>query len=196
MKIVLFSSDIALISRWEKFIQDRQYTILDNEDELLNIENSILILSSCTNIKNKIQKIKQLKYNNNKIIVLEREPNLLNAKRYLYLSIDGYGNSFMSVSFFKSAIESVENNLVWVLPNITQSLIKDIPKIENTNDRILEKLTSSEKKVAEFLKIGYKNQEISDELDISVNTVKKHIKNIYNKLNINSRVSFTKLFIQ
>ncbi|WP_418180732.1 response regulator transcription factor [Aliarcobacter lanthieri] len=195
MKIILFSSDIALISRWEKFIQDNESSILYNEDDLLSIRNSILILSSCTNIKNKIQKFKKIKDKNNKIIVLEREPNILNAKRYLYLGVDGYGNSFMSLSFFKSSIEAVKNDYVWILPNITQGLIKEISKFENTNDKILEKLTSSERKVAEFLKIGYKNQEISYELDISVNTVKKHIKNIYNKLDVHDRISFTKLFI-
>ncbi|MFV7790268.1 response regulator transcription factor [Aliarcobacter lanthieri] len=195
MKIILFSSDIALISRWEKFIQDNESSILYNEDDLLSIRNSILILSSCTNIKNKIQKFKKIKDKNNKIIVLEREPNILNAKRYLYLGVDGYGNSFMSLSFFKSSIEAVKNDYVWILPNITKGLIKEISKFENANDKILEKLTSSERKVAEFLKIGYKNQEISYELDISVNTVKKHIKNIYNKLDVHDRISFTKLFI-
>ncbi|WP_418178836.1 response regulator transcription factor [Aliarcobacter lanthieri] len=195
MKIILFSSDIALISRWEKFIQDNESSILYNEDELFSIKNSILILSSCTNIKNKIQKFKKIKDKNNKIILLEREPNILNAKRYLYLGVDGYGNSFMSLSFFKSSIEAVKNDYVWILPHITQGLIKEISKFENTNDKMLEKLTSSEKKVAEFLKIGYKNQEISYELDISVNTVKKHIKNIYNKLDVHDRISFTKLFI-
>ncbi|WP_390881745.1 helix-turn-helix transcriptional regulator [Aliarcobacter cryaerophilus] len=37
------------------------------------------------------------------------------------------------------------------------------------------------------------NIEISEELNISINTVKKHIKNIYTKLNVSDRVSFLKL---
>ncbi|RBQ30690.1 helix-turn-helix transcriptional regulator [Arcobacter sp. FW59] len=197
MKIKLFSSDIALITRWEKLLEDYEFSILNSEEELLYIENSIVVLSSCIKISNKIQKIKKLKSNNNKIIILEREPNILNAKRYFDLGIDGYGNSLMSSSFFKSAIESVENNYIWVLPNITQGLIRDIAQIKysKTDDNVLNKLTISEKKVAEFLKVGYKNQEIGDELSISINTVKKHIKNIYNKLDVHDRISFTKLFI-
>ncbi|RBQ28729.1 LuxR C-terminal-related transcriptional regulator [Aliarcobacter vitoriensis] len=197
MKIKLFSSDIALITRWEKLLEDYEFSILNSEEELLYIENSIVVLSSCIKISNKIQKIKKLKSNNNKIIILEREPNILNAKRYFDLGIDGYGNSLMSSSFFKSAIESVENNYIWVLPNITQSLIRDIAQIKYSkiDDNVLNKLTISEKKVAEFLKVGYKNQEIGDELSISINTVKKHIKNIYNKLDVHDRISFTKLFI-
>ncbi|WP_418185694.1 helix-turn-helix transcriptional regulator [Aliarcobacter vitoriensis] len=197
MKIKLFSSDIALITRWEKLLENYEFSTLNSEEELLYIENSILVLSSCIKISNKIQKIKKLKSNNNKIIILEREPNILNAKRYFDLGIDGYGNSLMSSSFFKSAIESVENNYIWVLPNITQGLIRDIAQIKysKTDDNVLNKLTISEKKVAEFLKVGYKNQEIGDELNISINTVKKHIKNIYNKLDVHDRISFTKLFI-
>ena len=60
-------------------------------------------------------------------------------------------------------------------------------------DDIFSNLTSSELNIAKYLKIGYKNIEISEELNISINTVKKHIKNIYTKLNVSDRVSFLKL---
>ncbi|WP_186434371.1 LuxR C-terminal-related transcriptional regulator [Lutibacter sp. Hel_I_33_5] len=49
------------------------------------------------------------------------------------------------------------------------------------------KLSVREKEILEFINKGKKNKEIADELNISVNTVKYHIKNIYEALNIKNR---------
>ena len=51
-----------------------------------------------------------------------------------------------------------------------------------------------EKKIAKLLKTGYTNMNISEELDISINTVKTHVKHIYEKLNVKDRLSFAGLF--
>lgn len=48
-------------------------------------------------------------------------------------------------------------------------------------------LTDHEKRVLRLLVTGYDNKEISRELCVSVNTVKKHISNIYGKLNVHNR---------
>lgn len=55
--------------------------------------------------------------------------------------------------------------------------------------RILEsdELTSREREIAMHLIHNYTYQEISDALDISINTLKTHIKNIYRKLGINNK---------
>lgn len=50
-------------------------------------------------------------------------------------------------------------------------------------------LTKREKEVCLYLKKGYTYQEISEKLFISVHTVNKHIKNIYQKMGVNSRAS-------
>lgn len=49
---------------------------------------------------------------------------------------------------------------------------------------LLESLTKREKNIFKFVVEGYTNQKISEELFISIETVKTHRKNMYKKLNI------------
>jgi DNA-binding CsgD family transcriptional regulator len=55
-------------------------------------------------------------------------------------------------------------------------------------------LTDREKEVLSLLCKGYSNQEMASQLCISIHTIKKHIRNIYSKLKINSRSELMKIF--
>ncbi|MCI2228072.1 LuxR C-terminal-related transcriptional regulator [Polaribacter sp. MSW13] len=57
----------------------------------------------------------------------------------------------------------------------------DITPLVDTN------LSIRESEIFDFIVVGITNKEIADKLNISVNTVKFHVKNIYEKLNIKSR---------
>lgn len=48
-------------------------------------------------------------------------------------------------------------------------------------------LTGQEVKILELVLIGYSNKKISDNINLSVNTVKFHLKNIYVKSQVNSK---------
>lgn len=58
---------------------------------------------------------------------------------------------------------------------------------ERKNEIDLSKLTRQEKVIAEMIRQGLRNREISEELCISETTVKKHVSNIFAKLEISSR---------
>ncbi len=51
----------------------------------------------------------------------------------------------------------------------------------------LEKLTKKEKEILFYLCKGLLNKEISDQLNISIDTVKKHNKNIFRKTGVRNR---------
>jgi len=51
----------------------------------------------------------------------------------------------------------------------------------------LEKLSSREKEILDLLAKGYRYKEIADQLFLSTETVRTHIRNIYEKLQVNSR---------
>ncbi len=52
----------------------------------------------------------------------------------------------------------------------------------------IEPLTQSEKKVMEFLSLGYSNKVIAEKLDVSINTIKFHLKVIFSKLGVSNRI--------
>ncbi len=58
----------------------------------------------------------------------------------------------------------------------------------------LEELTAREKQIASRISEGYTLQKTADELFISLNTVKYHLKNIYMKLHVTNRVEFMKRY--
>lgn len=51
----------------------------------------------------------------------------------------------------------------------------------------LEQLTSREREILEYVAAGWRNQEIADHLVIAVNTVKVHLRNILEKLDLRNR---------
>ncbi|CAM3950553.1 response regulator transcription factor [Arcobacter cloacae] len=195
-RVYLFSDDLLLIGRWVKLI-NHQTSIVEHIEDLENIKNSILIVNSsnCKDISTKF--INDFIKNENQILVLDNTPNLMSAKRFLSLGIRGYGNTLMTTSYLNSAIDAISNNYVWLIPQITTLLLRDMAEkndIQIDEEKLFEILTKTERKIAELLKNGYSNIDISNELEISINTVKTHIKHIYEKLNVKDRFSFANLF--
>jgi DNA-binding CsgD family transcriptional regulator len=62
-------------------------------------------------------------------------------------------------------------------------------------ERSLVQLTKREKEVLYYLKKGHTYKEIAEELFISINTINKHVKNIYQKAGVNNRASLQAQFL-
>ena len=70
---------------------------------------------------------------------------------------------------------------------------KNQNKNHNENNKIsLDGLSNTELNILKLIAAGKSNQEIANELFISVNTVKKHNSNIFKKLNLSSRTEARK----
>lgn len=63
-----------------------------------------------------------------------------------------------------------------------------LPDLTSSAPALLVSLTFQEQRVLRLLAAGHSNQEIARTLVVSLNTVKTHIKQLYSKLQVNSRI--------
>ncbi len=61
---------------------------------------------------------------------------------------------------------------------------------------LTKQLTNSEKKVFELILSGYSNQQIADELFISINTVKFHIRNVLAKIGVQRKSELLAIYVK
>jgi DNA-binding NarL/FixJ family response regulator len=74
-----------------------------------------------------------------------------------------------------------------ILQLVQNNDLVPVKKSPAQTTKVLFDLTQREREILQLLIEGLVNKEIGAKLDISINTVKKHVINIYNKLHVNSR---------
>jgi|SRR5690606_21355998 len=60
---------------------------------------------------------------------------------------------------------------------------------------LIDPLTSREEEVLNYIAKGYRNQEIADLFSVSINTIRTHVRNIYSKLQVNSRTKAVRTYL-
>ena len=120
------------------------------------------------------------------LTVSDSEEDVITALR---CGADGYLLKDMEPEDTLRAIrQAVEGNLV-LSPRLTSLLAEalraeaTIPEEPNDAD-----LTGRESEILQLISKGLSNKHIARELDISLGTVKVHVKNLLRKLNLNSRI--------
>lgn len=79
--------------------------------------------------------------------------------------------------------------------NIARKVVASFTSLAKAN-AIIESLSEREKMVLEHLAQGLIGKEVADALDISWGTVRKHVQNIYKKLQVNTRVEAVNLYLK
>ncbi len=86
-----------------------------------------------------------------------------------------------------NAIQSVYEGGVYLPPSLAGTLVKEL--IQQNAQPLVEEvsLTTRENQIIRLIAQGFNNREVSKRLTVSVNTVKTHRLNIYQKLDLHSR---------
>jgi len=93
-----------------------------------------------------------------------------------------------------SAIEQVQAGGAPMTMQIARKLVDHFHRIPQPASE-LEKLTGREQEILALLSKGFLYKQISDQLDISVTTVRTHLKHIYEKLHVQSRTEAAVKFL-
>ncbi|MEM5557324.1 LuxR C-terminal-related transcriptional regulator [Aliarcobacter cryaerophilus] len=192
-KISLYTNLKRDYEKMKNSLIDYDLKNIENREELLNLKENLIIINTSVNLDKEEETIEILLENRNKILILESTPKLINAQNWLLLGVHGYGNSMMNDIYLKSAIQTINNGLTWLIPDITMEILSKLNSDSLKQKDVLNQLSKAEQQVAILLKDGLSNTKISEELKLSINTVKSHIKNIYLKLDVKDRFSFINL---
>jgi len=137
------------------------------------------------------EKVKQ-KYPQIKIIMLtvfDNDEHIFNA---IKAGADGYLLKEINAKALHNGIIETLNGGAAMNPSIalkTLKLLRDPSKIENVKTPLEEiKLTSREIDVLEQLSKGLSYNAIADNLVLSTGTIRKHIENIYRKLQVHNKL--------
>jgi DNA-binding NarL/FixJ family response regulator len=88
------------------------------------------------------------------------------------------------------AVEQVHSGGAPMTMQVARKVINHFQKIQKPSSEV-EKLTLREQEVLNLLAKGYLYKEIADHLGITINTLRNHLRTIYDKLHVHSRTEAT-----
>lgn len=139
--------------------------------------------------KSGIYCIEQLKRicNNTKFVICTSFENSESVFEALKAGADGYIlKSSAPVKILEAITDAYEGGAP-MSSQIARKVVSYFQKQEIKINTELEKLSLREQEILQYLSKGYRYKEISGFLFISIETVRKHIHNIYEKLQVSSR---------
>ena len=97
----------------------------------------------------------------------------------------GYVLKHDSSDMLVTAVRAVAQGEGWLSPRVADILVRSV---RNYDERPAAKLTEREVEVLRLMARGHKNDEISEMLVITMQTVKNHVRRIFRKLGVETRV--------
>ncbi|HTO14768.1 MAG TPA: response regulator transcription factor [Edaphocola sp.] len=116
--------------------------------------------------------------------LIEDSDSVFNA---LKAGASGYLSKSTAPDKIIDAIKDAKNGGSPMSSGIARKVVNFF-QIEDKKSLELEKLTPREQEILQQLSKGYRYKEIADHLFIDIETVRKHIHNIYQKLQVSSRM--------
>lgn len=129
-------------------------------------------------------------FQNSKVALLSDRPSFHEGYNLLmkFPNIKAYANTYMAKTHYKQLLWMLKSDNNWFYPEFTQEFLSFLSaKKENTS--VLNKLTAKEQEVAKLVAKKLKNGDIAQQLNIKERTVKQHLSNIFEKLQIKDRLT-------
>src|SRR5216683_7455109 len=120
-----------------------------------------------------------------KVMVLTASESLENAIAAMRLGARAVVQKRFAVQTLMEAIRAVADGLVWMPPTLQTEITAQ------WRSSVSRHLTSREVEIVRHVAIGLRNAEIAERLSITEATVKTHLNNIFEKLELRDRVELT-----
>lgn len=202
IKIGIVDDNAFLISTVKEklsFFEDLsvRFTAINGSDLLTQLQISphidLILMDIEMPVLNGIEttEIVKQKFPHIKIIMLtvfDNDENIFNA---IKAGADGYLLKEVNAKDLHDGILETINGGAAMTPSIalkTLKLLRNPIAIKNTTDQVNIRLTSRETEVLEHLSKGLNYNKIAENLFLSSGTVRKHIENIYKKLQVHNKL--------
>jgi len=131
-------------------------------------------------------KIIKKRFLDTKIIMLTSHDSEKDVFDALSAGASSYCMKDIQPSELINVIKTTHNGASWLDPHIAQMVLSGLNSHQFLKEKKSE-LTEREIEILTLISKGFTNTQISETLYISMNTVKTHIKNIFQKLEVNDR---------
>ncbi len=119
-----------------------------------------------------------------RVIVLTASEGIEHCLMALRLGARAIVQKRFAIETLMTAIRAVADGLVWMPPTVQAALAVR----ENSRTR---QLTARESELVRLVAIGMRNAEVAERLSITESTVKTHLNNIFQKLDLRDRLELT-----
>ncbi len=192
MVIGIFSTDLIIVEELEKRLKDHETVALHTIDDVLNQSYTVLLADYDT-----VSHELNILYNYNKlpekVVVLEAAPAIATGKKLISDGILAYGNIRMLKGNLDQLLKAVENDKVWVYPELMGAVIKILEDEEELDEELMGRLTAKEQEIVRLVLRGLTNDALASMLEIKPRTVKAHMSSIFSKLHVNDRLGLVLL---
>ena len=136
------------------------------------------------------QKVKQ--YNKEiKIVILTSHNDSQEVLNSLKAGANAYCSKEINPKRLTQVVSSVLDGASWFDPSISHIVLEAASKSQQTDSKKAEKdygLTAREAQILKLITEGYSNNEIANQLFVSINTTKAHVASILQKLEVDDRL--------
>ncbi len=131
------------------------------------------------------------------ILVMSMDDGTLYAERSIQAGAKGYVTKAEASDNIISAIETVMSGRLFLSRSISEKIAgKHILGAVDDNDVNVSILSPKEFEIFRLLGKGYKRNEISRQLNMNINTIESHRRNIKDKLNLKDSSEITKAAVK
>lgn len=122
-----------------------------------------------------------------KIVILTVSDDDADLQRAIKAGAHGYLLKSLNADEFLELLDGVEHGEAAITRQTATRLMAHLADPQSENQVEVESLTDREMELLRYVEKGYSNAAIADATSISQNTVKYHMKNIFQKLNAQNR---------
>lgn len=142
---------------------------------------------------NGIDATKKIKQHNKeiKIVILTSHNDTQEVLNSLKAGANAYCSKEINPKRLTEVVHSVLDGASWFDPSIAHIVLEAASNFSNNEVAIPEKdygLTSRETQILKLITEGYSNNEIANQLFVSINTTKAHVASILQKLEVDDRL--------